>query len=170
MSIPLCPKCGSRPAYIQDGKYRCMMCSHDYSIQKPVLLKADENISKDITTEKTIKTESEVKEMSLSGKCRNCERDNMSIVSDHLCGACHRSTAGKRKGTPEYEAALAVIKDKIVCREKNKVEAALEQAKENPKPKSKDIIKILEDRRHELMKEVYEINNTLSTLEKYMAA
>jgi hypothetical protein len=164
-----CPKCQSPNTYTQDGQNACMMCGKRWPLQL-------------ILTRKEIP-------MSKKGNCRNCERES-TIVADGLCGMCYGHVHSKyAKGTPEYDQALAEAKKKVAQWEslpEKKSITDLQTKKRGRKPKSpdslsakpiepknpktKDILTILQDRRHELMEEVFTINQTISVIEKYKAA
>lgn len=103
MGLPseLCPKCGSRNTYQQDGENHCMMCGSIWSVGSTCPAKAPAAPSQ--------KEEIPVSE-SKKKPCRNCGRV-MTIPCDGLCGGCYGAVYGKHeKGTPEYDKALADAK------------------------------------------------------------
>jgi hypothetical protein len=132
-----------------------------------------------IVVKRESKQEKGESRMSTTKECRNCGRVKV-IQADGMCGGCRGSVYKKyEKGTPEYDAALADAKARFTDPdhiERKKPAVYVKPKKDiqtpapKPKEKQKDIIAILQDRRHELMEEVMQINQTISTIEKYMAA
>lgn len=165
---PRCPKCNALPAYIQEGAYACMMCGKRWPVNgvKPIVIS---KVEEDMSSEKR--------------ECRNCGRKKQ-IVGDGLCGGCYSAVYAKhKKGTPEYDQALAEAKARFTDpgrkvhrprgpKASKPAEATTASVNDPPKPKKqdKDILSVLEDRRHVLMDEVCVINQTIATIKKYQAA
>lgn len=49
--------------------------------------------------------------MSIRGTCKNCERPDMSLPQEGICGTC-RAVLKKYPAGPEQDQALAAVKDK----------------------------------------------------------
>jgi len=167
-SVPLCPKCGSRPAYTQEGFYHCIKCGKDWPVNQ-----------------------SKKQEVIMSSKratCANCERPNMQIVTaDGLCYACYSSgqKSGHEKGTVGYLNALHDAKERLtntdappLLRGSAAVKAREDSEKDAEKPEKQmsenkqieDVLKLMFARRHELMEEVIKLNETITMIEKYSKA
>lgn len=92
-----CPKCSSPNVYQQDGENACMMCGTRFPRQ---FIKKEETVGEKKRDKKV---------------CRNCER--VAVISgDGLCGRCYYAVwkVSLKNGTPEYDAALAEAKIKIM--------------------------------------------------------
>ena len=167
MTSPRCPKCNSRPAYTQEGSYVCLMCGKRWPVNgvKPIVISKVEE------------------DMPEKRDCRNCGRI-MTIMADGLCGGCYKFVYRKyTKGTAAYDLALIEAKERFtdseyktrrprVAKAAEPAEATTASVNDPPKPKKqdKDILSVLEDRRHVLMDEVCVINQTIATIKKYQVA
>lgn len=109
MSAEHCPKCGARPAHIQNGCYHCMMCGKDWPVSGAVLI-APITI-KDVEEKK----EKIMEDQNRKKPCKNCERV-MVIQSHGMCGACNGSVKGLAPGSPEYLQKLAETKTRVTDR------------------------------------------------------
>jgi len=193
------PQCKSSNTYFDGVENICIDCRKRWlrdGESRAELLKTEGNIPKVIPRETIIKTEGREKAMA-KGICRNCGRGGLSIVKDHLCGGCNNSVKGLEKGTPEYYATLAAAKDRFtnpdapaLKRGPKKSAKQPSNIPENihptetkkgkpsigksqivgPRKKEKDVLTILEDRRHKLMDEIMVINQTIEVIKKYSQA
>lgn len=58
-------------------------------------------------------------EKSPSGKtgiCLNCKRSKFISGADGFCSTCHNSVKGLSSGTPDYDKALATVKERLTDR------------------------------------------------------
>jgi len=181
----LCPNCNSANTYFDGIDNRCIDCRTKW-LRDGAQEKTAQNIPRIISHETTTKTEG--KEMPKTEPCRNCGR-NKPVISDGLCGGCNSAVYRKfTKGTPEYDNTLAEAKKRFTDPDakplprgikKSKTASAKpmaapeKQKKITPQIKSKNkkqevgILVVLEDRRHELMEEVTEINKTIEVIKRY---
>ena len=104
----LCPKCGSRNTYKDGFDLACLMCGK----RSPINGQQSVVINKKIGRER-------IMEKSPSGKtgiCLNCERSKFISGADGFCSTCHTSVKGLSSGTPDYDKALATVKERLTDR------------------------------------------------------